>query len=58
MRHFNKGGESPSGIAGIADLALGEGGVIKHGKEKLAVWKDDKGNRMPFPRPAPTRAVR
>jgi hypothetical protein len=31
MRHFNKGGESPSGIAGIADLAPGEGGV-KHAR--------------------------
>ena len=42
-KNFNKGGESPSGIASIAELAPGEGGVIKHGKQKLAVWKDDNG---------------
>jgi glycine/D-amino acid oxidase-like deaminating enzyme/nitrite reductase/ring-hydroxylating ferredoxin subunit len=42
-KNFNKGGESPSGIASIADLAPGEGGVLKQGKQKLAVWKDDDG---------------
>ena len=42
-KNFNKGGESPSGIASIAELAPGEGGVIKHGKQKLAVCKDDSG---------------
>jgi nitrite reductase/ring-hydroxylating ferredoxin subunit len=42
-KNFNKGGESPAGIASIADLAPGEGGVIKDGKQKLAVWKDDNG---------------
>jgi hypothetical protein len=36
-KNFNKGGESASGIGSIADLAAGEGGVIKHGKQKLAV---------------------
>ena len=34
---------SPSGIASIADLAPGDGGIVKHGKQKLAVWKDDNG---------------
>jgi nitrite reductase/ring-hydroxylating ferredoxin subunit len=42
-KNFNKGGESPSGIASIADLAPGEGGIIKDGKQKLAVCKDDNG---------------
>src|SRR5437763_14103443 len=42
-KHFNKGGESPTGISSIADLAPGEGGVIKGGKQKLAVWQDDDG---------------
>jgi glycine/D-amino acid oxidase-like deaminating enzyme/nitrite reductase/ring-hydroxylating ferredoxin subunit len=42
-KNFNKGGESPSGIASIAKLAPGQGGIIKHGKQKLAVWKDDDG---------------
>jgi Rieske Fe-S protein len=42
-KNFNKGGESPSGIASIADLVPGEGGVITRGKQKLAVWKDDNG---------------
>jgi Rieske Fe-S protein len=42
-KNFNKGGESASGIATIADLAPGEGGVITHGKQKLAVCKDDSG---------------
>jgi glycine/D-amino acid oxidase-like deaminating enzyme/nitrite reductase/ring-hydroxylating ferredoxin subunit len=42
-KDFNKGGESPSGIASIAELAPGEGGVIKDGKQQLAVWKDDNG---------------
>ena len=42
-KNFNKGGELASGIAAIADLAPGEGGVITHGKQKLAVCKDDSG---------------
>jgi Rieske Fe-S protein len=42
-KNFNQGGEPPAGIASIADLAPGEGGVLKHGKQKLAVWKDDDG---------------
>jgi hypothetical protein len=54
-KHFNKGRESPYGIASIADLAPGDGGIIKHGKQKLAVWKDDNGQAHAL---SATRAAR
>jgi glycine/D-amino acid oxidase-like deaminating enzyme/nitrite reductase/ring-hydroxylating ferredoxin subunit len=40
---FNKGGDTQSKVAGVDDIAPGEGGVIVQGKEKVAVWKDADG---------------
>jgi nitrite reductase/ring-hydroxylating ferredoxin subunit len=40
---FNPGGDTQSSIAGLDAIAAGQGGVIKRGKQQLAVWKDGKG---------------
>ena len=42
-KHFNAGGDSQSVVDALDDIKPGEGGVIEHGKQKLAVWKDDDG---------------
>jgi glycine/D-amino acid oxidase-like deaminating enzyme/nitrite reductase/ring-hydroxylating ferredoxin subunit len=40
---FNVGGDSQSLVADIDNIAPGQGGVLKRGKEKIAVWKDAGG---------------
>ncbi len=40
---FNKGGDSQSKVNRAAELAEGDGGLITHGDETLAVWRDDAG---------------
>jgi nitrite reductase/ring-hydroxylating ferredoxin subunit len=40
---FNKGGDTQSSVASIDAIPAGQGGVIKRGKQKLAVWKDMNG---------------
>jgi glycine/D-amino acid oxidase-like deaminating enzyme/nitrite reductase/ring-hydroxylating ferredoxin subunit len=40
---FNQGGDTQSGVADIEAIPNGQGGVIRRGKEKLAVWKDTSG---------------
>ena len=40
---FNRGGDSQSIVASIEAIPAGQGGVIKRGKQKLAVWKDLSG---------------
>jgi glycine/D-amino acid oxidase-like deaminating enzyme/nitrite reductase/ring-hydroxylating ferredoxin subunit len=45
---FNPGGDSQSLAASIGDIAPGHGGVLTRGKEKIAVWKDTKGNVHAF----------
>ena len=42
-KDFNKGGSTATPIDGIANISAGEGGVIEHEGEKLAVWKDEGG---------------
>jgi glycine/D-amino acid oxidase-like deaminating enzyme/nitrite reductase/ring-hydroxylating ferredoxin subunit len=42
-KNFNRGGEARSGVASVEEIAPGQGGVIKHGKQEIAVWKDDDG---------------
>jgi glycine/D-amino acid oxidase-like deaminating enzyme/nitrite reductase/ring-hydroxylating ferredoxin subunit len=43
-KHFNRGGDSQSLVDAIGEIHAGAGGVIEHGKTKLAVWKDADGN--------------
>ena len=40
---FNQGGDTQSSVANIEAIPVGQGGVIKRGKQKLAVWKDMNG---------------
>jgi nitrite reductase/ring-hydroxylating ferredoxin subunit len=40
---FNGGGDSQSMVASVDQIARGEGGVIKRGKKKIAVWKAADG---------------
>jgi Rieske Fe-S protein len=40
---FNQGGDTQSSVADIEAIPVGQGGVIKRGKQKLAVWKDMNG---------------
>jgi len=40
---FNQGGDTQSSVADIEAIPTGQGGVIKRGKQKLAVWKDMNG---------------
>jgi glycine/D-amino acid oxidase-like deaminating enzyme/nitrite reductase/ring-hydroxylating ferredoxin subunit len=40
---FNQGGDTQSSVADIEAIPAGQGGVIKRGKQKLAVWKDMNG---------------
>jgi len=42
-KHFNRGGDSQSVVDTLDEIKAGEGGVIEHGKQKLAVWKEDDG---------------
>ena len=40
---FNRGGDTQSSVTSIDAIPAGQGGVIKRGKQKLAVWKDMNG---------------
>jgi glycine/D-amino acid oxidase-like deaminating enzyme/nitrite reductase/ring-hydroxylating ferredoxin subunit len=40
---FNRGGDTESLVRKIEQIPPGEGGVIKRGKEKIAVWKSIDG---------------
>lgn len=42
-RHFNKGGDTKSLVRSVDQIRSGQGGVIKHGKQKFAVWKSADG---------------
>ena len=42
-KHFNRGGDSESLVRRIEQIPPGEGGVIKRGKEKIAVWRSPSG---------------
>jgi len=41
---FNRGGDSQSLVDALGDIEPGSGGVIEHGRKKIAVWKDGQGN--------------
>ena len=38
---FNQGGDTQSRVRALGDILPGEGGVLKVGKEDVAVWKED-----------------
>src|SRR5215203_1843149 len=40
---FNPGGDTQSFVDRIDNIAPGHGGVIKRGKDKIAVWRDSDG---------------
>ncbi|MCC6890663.1 MAG: FAD-dependent oxidoreductase [Hyphomicrobiales bacterium] len=40
---FNSGGDTKSRVASTDDIVPGEGGVVAHGEEKIAVWRDSDG---------------
>jgi glycine/D-amino acid oxidase-like deaminating enzyme/nitrite reductase/ring-hydroxylating ferredoxin subunit len=42
-RNYNKGGETQSYVRRIDDIPRGHGGVVRSGKDKLAVWKSASG---------------
>ena len=42
-KNFNRGGDSQSIVDAIGSIAPGEGGVLEHRRQKLAVWKDESG---------------
>ena len=42
-KHFNRGGDSQSWVSAIDEIAPKAGGVVAHGKRKIAVWKDARG---------------
>ena len=42
-KSFNRGGDSQSLVRGLDAIRPGEGGVITHGRQKLAVWKAADG---------------
>ena len=42
-RHFNRGGNSKSLVRSVDQVRPGQGGVIKRGKQKFAVWKSADG---------------
>lgn len=42
-KHFNTGGDSQSIVDAVGEIKSGGGGVIEHGKQKIAVWKDEDG---------------
>jgi Rieske Fe-S protein len=42
-KDFVEGADTQSAVSAIDAIAPGEGGVITLGKDKVAVWKDDKG---------------
>ena len=42
-KHFNRGGDTQSTVHSLGDIEPGQGAVIAHGKQKLAVWKSNDG---------------
>jgi glycine/D-amino acid oxidase-like deaminating enzyme/nitrite reductase/ring-hydroxylating ferredoxin subunit len=40
---FNRGGDTRSLVESLDDIDPGEGGVVKHGAKKIAVWKSSDG---------------
>jgi Rieske Fe-S protein len=42
-KDFNQAGPTATPIDDVAKLTTGEGGVIEHAGEKLAIWKDEQG---------------
>src|SRR5207237_9165801 len=44
-KHFNQAGESKSLTRSVDAIPAGQGGVIKRGKEKIAVFKSVDGKR-------------
>jgi glycine/D-amino acid oxidase-like deaminating enzyme/nitrite reductase/ring-hydroxylating ferredoxin subunit len=47
-KDFNQGGDTQSSVPGLDAIPAGQGGVLKYGKQQLAVWKDDNGNAHTF----------
>ena len=45
---FNHGGETQSRVRNIHDISPGLGGVLKIGKEDIAVWKEENGTPHAF----------
>jgi len=43
-KDFNRGGDTQSIVRALEDIKPGAGGVIEHGKQKIAVWRDTQGN--------------
>jgi Rieske Fe-S protein len=42
-KDFNRGGDTQSMVTSIEAIPAGQGGVVKHGRQKLAIWKDKQG---------------
>jgi nitrite reductase/ring-hydroxylating ferredoxin subunit len=47
-RKFNPGGDSRSIVRSVAAIAANEGAVVRHGKQKVAVWKAVDGKPHAF----------
>ena len=47
-KDFNPGGDTKSRVKQVGDIAAGAGGVIEHGKRKIAVFKDAQGRTHAF----------
>lgn len=45
---FNHGGETQSRVRSLDDISPGQGGVLKVGKEDVAIWKADDGTPHAF----------
>ena len=47
-KNFNQGGDTRSRVRALGDIPPGEGGVLKVGKEDVAVWKEEDGTLHAF----------
>jgi glycine/D-amino acid oxidase-like deaminating enzyme/nitrite reductase/ring-hydroxylating ferredoxin subunit len=47
-KNFNLGGDTQSRVRALGDILPGEGGVLKIGKEDVAVWKEEDGTLHAF----------
>jgi Rieske Fe-S protein len=45
---FNQGGDTQSRVRALDDILRGQGGVLKVGKEDVAVWKEEDGTLHAF----------
>ena len=45
---FNQGGDTRSRVSSLDDIIPGQGGVLKVGKEDVAIWKADDGTPHAF----------